>query len=164
MPFAKITNRFDPFWMQWVGTVRRGLSSVFFDGVCLGLIGIWWSGGVSYHGHIYLKHGADPRRAVIIWALLGYFCFKDLRKTSLMLRAVRRVGALLSIPTFRWSAYLVCCLGAAQLAVAQVLAMRVTLWDVGIFHQILWSLVHGLGFNSTLSGAGDFLSDHFAPS
>jgi uncharacterized membrane protein len=40
----------------------------------------------------------------------------------------------------------------------------VRLYDVGIFHQILWGISHGLGFHSTISGAGDFLLDHFSPS
>ena len=53
---------------------------------------------------------------------------------------------------------------ATGISVLPCLALRTTLWNVGIFHQILWSLSHGLGFHSTISGAGNFLEDHFSPS
>jgi len=140
------------------------LGSLFFDGVCLSWVGLAVSGGIPYHGHLYLKHGADSRRVVILLVLLGYACMKSFRQTSWVLWGVRQVGHLLSQQRFRWSVYCVCCLAAIRLAILQTLAMRVPLWDVGIFHQILWSLAHGLGFHSTISGAGDFLGDHFAPS
>jgi uncharacterized membrane protein len=38
------------------------------------------------------------------------------------------------------------------------------MYDVGLFHQILWSLAHGYGFTSTISGAGNFLNDHYSHS
>lgn len=49
------------------------------------------------------------------------------------------------------------------LAILQTFALRFTLYDVGIFHQIVWSVSKGFGFWSSISGAGNFLLDHFSP-
>ena len=148
---------------SWGRRVLRRLAPVIFDGVSLGLIWLWFNGGVFFQGHLYLKHGADPRRVLILWGISGYLVFKRTLKNSYFLRMSLKVGEFLSVRHFRWGFYFLGVMGAIRLAVDQSRALRVTLYDVGIFHQILWSLANGLGFNSTISGAGNFLKDHFSP-
>lgn len=134
-----------------------------FDWSIFTFLGIWLSGGVPFRGHLYLKHGADPRRAAILIGVLGYFFSPQLRQTSFILRTAQRLTEALRLPKGRrlWLSLGLCM--AVMIAIGQALALRFTLYDVGIFHQILWSLNHGLGFFSTLSGAGNFLLDHFCP-
>jgi uncharacterized membrane protein len=142
-------------------SVRKWASFVF-DWIILLFLFIWISGGVTYHGHLYLKHGADSRRAALLVAILGYFLFPEFRKTSRVLKLVLAFGNSLKSPHVRTSAYIIVLLFTVALAIEQTLALRVTLYDVGIFHQILWNLSHGFGFQSTISGAGNFLRDHLA--
>jgi uncharacterized membrane protein len=53
---------------------------------------------------------------------------------------------------------------SAGISVLQCLSLRTPLYDVGLFHQVIWGLAHGYGFSSSISGAGNFLLDHFSPS
>ncbi len=139
-------------------------SALIIDLLILGFLGIWIVGGVPWNHHVYLSHGADSRRAAIIIALFTYYRIPASRETSLFLRAGARFWSLLQTSSFRWCVYGVFSLMAVIAAVLQALAMDVTLYDVGIFHQILWNLNQGFGFQSTISGAGNFLQDHLSPS
>ena len=147
-----------------VGRGKFNWGVLGFDLIIFSLLNIWFAGGIPYGGHLYLKHGADPRRAAIILSILGYFLFPRLRKESTFLQILLRLGQALTRPMARWAFFAGVFGWACVLAIQQTLAMRVRLYDVGIFHQILWSITNGLGFHSTISGAGDFLKDHLSPS
>ncbi len=147
-----------------VWTALRRIITAGFDLFILCLLFIWLCGGVPFQGHLYLKHGADPRRAAILLGILGYFCYPRLREKSFILRSVNSIGLLLARPKLRWGLYALSFIYALLLNILQTLALRVPLWDVGIFHQIFWGIKNHLGFHSTISGAGDFLTDHFSPS
>jgi uncharacterized membrane protein len=83
---------------------------------------------------------------------------------SRVIRGAQMVLDALRLPLVRILLLGTCAAWAVALGVAQTMALRAPLYDVGIFHQILWGLSHGYGFLSTLSKAGNFLLDHFAPS
>jgi uncharacterized membrane protein len=142
-----------------------------YDLLILSFVVVWLAGGISWNSHLYLKHGADSRRAAILVGLGGYFLVwvfqpalrLTFQKDSWVLSGVLKFGEKLREKRFRWWFYLSFIAVAAVLAVMQTLAMRVPLYDVGIFHQILWSLSSGEGFHSTISRAGNFLQDHFSP-
>ena len=136
---------------------------ILFDLLLLFLFIVMMTGGVSFSSKRYLRHSADLRRILLLLGGVGFF-FKLLREQSLILRAVMAFNLRLKRPTFRWGILLTGACFALFLAILQTRALRVTLWDVGIFHQILWSLSQGLGFQSSLSGAGNSLLDHFSPS
>ena len=121
-------------------------------------------GGVRWQGHLYLKHGPDLRRIILLLVGFFYFLLPQTRQKSFILKGAQKFFEALMIPRFRWC-FALSALGVSlALSVLQAFSLRTTLYDVGIFHQILWSLSQGLGFHSTISGAGDFLSDHFSPS
>ena len=134
------------------------------DIIVLVLIGIWLMGGIPWGGRLLLKHGADPRRAAIFLTLLIAWAFPQLRTESLVLRWVRKAGEQLLLPRVRWTVLAGAATWAAVVGVLQTMALRYPMWDVGIFHQVIWSLAHGHGFTSTISGAGNFLRDHLSPS
>ncbi len=144
--------------------IQSNIGSWIFDSILCGLLWIWVWGGVNWNSHLYLSHGADLRRAAIIWGLSGYFLFPTLRRRSITLRGIPILRKYAAIPRVQWATLLLCFIFSVATSIAQCLALRVTLYDVGIFHQILWSLKHGFGFHSTISGAGNFLMDHFSPS
>ena len=144
---------------------RRSFAGWGIDFLFLSLFCIWAIGGLPFKGHLYLKHGADLRRAILVVAVGTYAFIPGLREQSFFLRLGKCFWAkLVSSSRMSWLLVGVVGLFAVILAVMQSLSLRVTLYDVGIFHQILWSLVHGFQFHSTISGAGNFLYDHFAPS
>ena len=146
---------------------RRSMGSpaVFlFDLVLILLIGILVIGGVPYHSKIYLKHSADVRRVAIAWGIMGAVLFPSLRVKSLILLGCTLFYRKMSSASFRWNLFGLVGVFAAVLSILQTRSLRVPLWDVGIFHQVLYSLNRGLGFQSSLSEAGDFLTDHFSPS
>jgi uncharacterized membrane protein len=127
-------------------------------------MGLWLAGGVSLGGRLWLKHGADPRRAALLVGL-ALMTVPLLRKRSWVARGVfRAVEELERNRGLRWALLFFALIWACVLGGLQTLALRYPLWDVGIFHQILWNLSHGNGFGSSLSGAGDFLRDHLSVS
>lgn len=142
----------------------KQLGGWLFDFLILASLGIWIFGGISLGGHLYLKHGADLRRGGIILGFSGAYFFPQVCLKSYSLRWVFAFGHALEKSVFRWTVLFLVMGFASALAVFQTLALRVPLYDVGIFHQILWSLSHGLGFFSSISKAGNFLHDHFSPS
>lgn len=122
------------------------------DALTLALLGIWLGA--------LLPHGADPRRAAILVALLGAALGV---RGSRVLSAARALARALGTPRGAGRALAAWLVLTGALGALQALALRVPLWDVGIFHQIIWSLSQGHGFVSTVSGAGNFLADHFSP-
>jgi hypothetical protein len=144
--------------------MRRPWTPYLLDAVIAGLVGLWLAGGIEWQGRLVLRHGADPRRAALIIGGLGAWLWPAFRERSLWVGLARRSWAWLETRRGRRIALgsgfaLACAIG-----VLQALALRVPLYDVGLFHQVLWSLAHGHGFVSTISGAGNFLLDHLSPS
>jgi uncharacterized membrane protein len=139
-------------------------SPIALDLILAFLIGIGFLGGISWKGHLYLRHSIDCWRiAVAVGIVTLLLCPKKMNK-SLFIRTAFFLKQKLNQSRFRIF-FLTGMLGfAIILAITQTLALRVPLFDVGIFHQILWSLSHGLKFHSTISGAGNFLLDHASPS
>ena len=142
----------------------RASSAIAFDLVQIFLIGLWMMGGVPFNGHVYFPHGADPRRAALILGIIAYFLSPTLRERSFILRASLQFGQLLTRPMPRAGFFFAVFILAMGLGILQTLALRVPLYDVGLFHQVLWSLTHHHAFHSTISGAGNLLWDHFSPS
>jgi hypothetical protein len=132
------------------------------------LASAFW-GGIEWHGHTMLRHGADPRRAAILALVLGAWLCRAYRERGSWPRVARAAGSRLAEGSargrrLRWGLLAGAWIVAGAVSVLQCLAMRTPLYDVGLFHQILWALAHGHGFLSTVSGAGDFLRDHLSPS
>lgn len=140
------------------------LPVVLIDVVVFAFLVTWVIGGIPCHGKLLLRHGADPRRAALLIALAGAFFVPSWRQSSLILSGVRSVWRKLLELRWRWLLLGLACLWAIGLGVAQGLAIRFPVFDVGIFHQILWGISNGHGFTSSVSGAGNFLVDHFSPS
>ncbi|HUP57302.1 MAG TPA: DUF2079 domain-containing protein [Bdellovibrionota bacterium] len=141
----------------------RALARIL-DTLVLLLLGVWLAGGIPWNGKLLLKHGADPRRAALLLGLV-LFAVASLRSRSLVVRAVERVvDRLEKSSRLRWAVLAAVATFASVLGALQALALRYPLWDVGIYHQIVWNLSQGQGFGSSLSGAGDFLRDHLSVS
>lgn len=153
-----------PSRSRHLGFLKPIFGALFFDLWVGFFLAIWVMGGLKIHDHLYLRHGADPRRAALIFAVLGYVASPILREKSLWIRGALGFAKLLTRAWVRWIIFLGIAIFATILAVYQTLAFRVTLYDVGLFHQIFWCIGRGLGFHSTVSGSGDFLQDHLAPS
>ena len=144
--------------------MSRRLGPLLLDALLLALLALWFVGGVNWHGHVILRHGADPRRTAIILAAIAAWAWPSLWGGSVILRGAERFWSWLETRRGRRVALaggfaLACAIGCLQ-----ALALQVPMFDVGLFHQILWALAHGHGFVSTISGAGNFLVDHLAPS
>ncbi len=135
-----------------------------FDFLITLLLLIWLCGGFLWQGHLFLKYGADPRRAALILAFLGFFLFSEIRQKSLLYAGLCWAYQKILLRKWRWVSLGGICFWSLSLGVLQTLALRFPMYDVGIFHQILWALAHGYGFHSTISGAQNFLSDHLSPS
>jgi uncharacterized membrane protein len=144
--------------------MRRNWGTFVLDALIAALVGLWLMGGIEWQGRLILKHGADPRRAALIVGALGAWLWPAFRARSFWVRFALRFWSWLETRRGRWIALGGGCLLACVIGVLQTLALRVPLYDVGLFHQILWSLAHGHGFVSTISGAGNFLLDHLSPS
>lgn len=134
-----------------------------YDALVLLCLALWLAGGIPWHGKTLLKHGADPRRAALIVGFLGLLS-PALRQRSRVLAAARSAGLQLLEPRWRRRLLLGAMLWGSALGALQTLAFLVPSWDVGIFHQVVWSFLHGYGFWSSISLAGNFLMDHLAPS
>ena len=139
-------------------------ASLFLDALIIALILTWLAGGIPWHGHLLLKHGADPRRAAVLLTLLAAWLSSRTRHKSRVIFFVSRIHGLLLQSRWRWGILGVTFLGSVAVSIAQTLALRYPLYDVGLFHQILWSLANGHAFASSISKAGDFLQDHLSPS
>src|SRR5207248_1273353 len=96
-------------------------------------------------GRLWLKHGADPRRAALLLGAV-LVCVPMLRKRSWVARGVEwSARELERNRPLRWALLGFGMAWACALGALQALALRYPLWDVGIFHQILWNLSHGNG-------------------
>lgn len=144
--------------------MRRNLGTFVLDALIAALVGLWLVGGIEWHGRLILRHGADPRRAALIVGAMGAWLWPAYWARSFWVGLARRIWAWLETRRGRFIALGAGCLLACVIGVLKTLALRVPLYDVGLFHQILWSLAHGHGFVSTISGAGNFLLDHLSPS
>lgn len=132
------------------------------DLVLLILAVLWGLGGIQWQGHVILRHAADLRRAGILLALLLAWLVPILRTKSVWLRATYWFWGALKSRRFRWSVWGAAFGVALLLGVLQGLALRFPLWDVGLYHQVVWAVAHGHGFVSTISGAGNYLLDHLS--
>lgn len=132
------------------------------DALSIACASIWLAGGVPWGGKRLLSHGADPRRAAIGLVILAA-AIPACRELSWGVRSARGVWKALQLPKWRWRILAFVTAWACALGALQALGLSYPMYDVGIFHQILWSLDHGLGFWSSISGAGNFLYDHFSP-
>src|SRR4051812_15148123 len=65
---AALVQGFKGVWVK-----VKGSWSLFFDFFIFLLLGLWLSGGISIGDHLYLRHGADPRRAALLLGVVGYF-------------------------------------------------------------------------------------------
>lgn len=144
--------------------MRRHWGTFAVDVLLSTLVSLWLVGGIEWQGRMILRHGADPRRAALIVGVLSLWFWPAFRQRSLWVGAARKFWLWLETRRGRWTAWGIGLGLACVLGVLQTFALRVPLYDVGLFHQILWSLAHGYGFVSTISGAGNFLLDHLSPS
>ena len=139
-----------------------------FDLLIATLLLVWFAGGIPWGGRVILRHGADPRRAALLALAIGAWFFRTefpaVFQSSRAIRWSRKALDRLHEPRIRWATLALGTLWAIGLGVSQTLALRSRLYDVGIFHQILWAISTGHGFLSTVSRAGNFLMDHLSPS
>lgn len=154
-------------FLRYCAWVTR-ISAIFLDALILLFLGVWLVGGIPWGEHVLLPHGADPRRAAILLILIAA-AFPKLRARSRCVGWARGLAVKLSSANKQGRLWrrvlLVLAAGVAcAFVVAQAYALRFPLFDVGIFHQLLWNLSRGNGFYSPVSAAPQFLSDHFVPS
>src|SRR5690242_17646567 len=95
-----------------------------YDFIVLALLGLWLWGGFTWKDHLYLRHGADTRRAALILGLLGYFCVPMVREKSKVIWGVLSLGRALQKPWFCGISYLFVACAAVAIAVLQCLALR----------------------------------------
>lgn len=141
----------------------KSIRGILLDLVFVFILGMWWNRGFSYHGRQILPYGPDWRRLLMIIALICFWKAPFLFNESKFLRAIRFFFDTLLTPRGRWTVFGLTLGYAIILGIAQTLAIRYPLYDVGIFHQIIWNITQGNGYLSTISKAGNFLLDHFSP-
>lgn len=126
-------------------------------------VGVYFSGGIAWGAELLFSHGADLRRLVLLVGFLS-FCFVPKWRVGSRISAATQWVVEQLKTTGGLSLFLGCFLALLLcVSVLQFLALRAPLWDIGLFHQILWNIKNGNGFESTVSGAGAFLRDHFSP-
>ncbi|OFZ78755.1 MAG: hypothetical protein A2583_09800 [Bdellovibrionales bacterium RIFOXYD1_FULL_53_11] len=133
---------------------------IILDILAGSLLAVWLAGGIPWNGKLLLRHGADPRRAAVILCLIAWFALPALRDKSIFLKGARAIMKWLEKPSARWGLFAFAFFWSCALGILQTLSLRYPLFDVGLFHQILWGISHGHGFTSNISGAGNFLLDH----
>ena len=143
--------------------IARTLTARALDALAVIGIALWLQGGVdawsSWIGP------SDFRR--IAWLITAGLCFyRPLRDSSIVASAAESFWqSLCSSRSARWVLLSLAMGWAIALGVFQSLALRFSIYDVGIFHQVLWSISNGFGFwCSSNNGGGNFLLDHFSPS
>lgn len=109
-----------------------------------------------------LIHGPDFFRAFTLMLLFFIFCFKNSFEKSNTAVFFRKLTPFFLSSRGRWSFFLVCFLVTTFTNLMQALSLDFSQWDVGIYHQIVWSLSTGNDFHSTISEAGNFLWDHLS--
>ncbi len=143
---------------------RLRAATVFLDFVLFSLALIWFLGGIPWHDRTILRHGPDLRRVMLGVAGLAALAWPELRARSIWLRMGFGFWRWLETRRGRWAALGVGCLLACVIGVLQALALRYTMYDVGLYHQVFWAVSQGHGFLSTISGAGNYLLDHLSVS
>src|SRR3954468_3601622 len=94
------------------------------DAVALLFLGLWISGGITLGGRIWLKHGADPRRAALLLGAVLIFV-PILRKRSFVAAGVVRAAHELEINrALRWALLGFAGAWACLLGVLQTYALR----------------------------------------
>lgn len=131
---------------------------------------LWLSGGIAWGDRVILRHGADPRRAALILLFASLVVIfrapmspiaMALQK-SVFVRSALQIAKGFAEQRTRLKVWWGVTALSVLIGVAQALGLRFTMFDVGIFHQVLWGISSGHGFVSTVSGAGNFLLDHLA--
>lgn len=115
--------------------------------------------GIPWGAKRLLRHAPDLQRALAVVLVLGWFRWGPttltLKIVGYTLEFLRRSKARYAV-LGAWAAF------AVFVSVLQTQALQYTQYDVGIFHQVLWSLSEGLGPWSSISKAGNFWHDHLA--
>ncbi len=136
------------------------------DALCLMFAAIWLAGGIPWPfpsgDRWVLAHGADPRRAALLIAAVIWLV-PSLRASSLVMRIAYRAWDWLLFPANRWRVLSGLALLSIVLGILQTYAVRYTLYDVGIYHQVIWGLARGDWSTSTISNTGNYLLyDHLS--
>lgn len=125
---------------------------------------IWLMDGVPWEGSKILRHGADLRRLAVTLAVFAWCFFPLTRQKSLILQMVAMAWKMLTHSwQFRYGTLAAVTFFASSLGALQLMALRLPLFDTGTYHQILWALIRGKGFLSTVTKAQDYLLDHLSP-
>jgi uncharacterized membrane protein len=131
------------------------------DLLCAIFLAVWILGGIPWGDRWILTHGADPRRAALLVAG-SMWMVPWLRERSWILKACFTFWDKLQEARVRWIVLGFLTVWSILLGIFQTYALRYTLYDVGIYHQVIWNLAHGNGFASTLSSTGSYLLDHLS--
>ncbi|MFL5814539.1 MAG: DUF2079 domain-containing protein [Bdellovibrionia bacterium] len=130
-----------PFWLRGVD---------FLSG---GLFGVWL---------FHIAHPADVRR-IFLALVIGCCLFAaQARRKLFFVRLFRKIfSALVLRPKLRRTLGFSFVFLLIAKGTLKALALEYPLFDVGIFHQLLWNVSQGNGFLSSISEAEQFLRDHF---
>lgn len=137
------------------------MPAVLFDGLVFLLLALWAIGGISIGGGPPIPYGVDTRRVATGLLVVGNFV-PWLRQRSLLITGCRGILQRLLDSGPRRVVLAIGFAIACLSALSQTFAFRFPLYDVGLYHQVIWGVAHGHGFVSTISGAGNYLGDHFS--
>lgn len=137
----KRDQRAFPFWLRGVD---------FLSGT---LFGVWL---------LHIAHPADVRR-IFLALVIGCCLFAaQARRKLFFVSLFRKIfSALVLRPKLRRALGFSFVLLLIVKGTLKALALEYPLFDVGIFHQLLWNVSQGNGFLSSISEAEQFLRDHF---
>lgn len=144
------------------------LPAFLFDALVTILLAIWLFGGIPFQGKVLLTYAPDLRRSVGLLLLLGVTIrsvsprLKAYLEFSLWIAAISRTLDFLRESRHRYLVLGIWTGFGVLTSILQAYALEVTQYDVGIFHQVLWSLGEGQGPWSSISRAGNFWMDHTA--
>jgi len=119
------------------------------------------SGALFAAWFFHLAYPADVRR-VFLGLLIACCLFSAKARRGLFFVRLWRgtFAALTRRPQWRTRIAFAFALLLIAKGTLKALALEYPLFDVGIFHQLLWNLSQGNGFRSSISGAELFLRDH----
>lgn len=109
-----------------------------------------------------LHYTIDVRRMLLLVGGLAAWKSVPFRAESRVVKLLLVAWEGLQTRRGRWTALALVALWGSITGVFQALALRFPQYDVGLFHQIIWNIAHGNGFQSTISRAGNFLLDHLS--
>jgi hypothetical protein len=109
----------------------------------------------------HLAYPADVRR-IFIGLLIGCFLFSARARRELLFARLGRGAFCALVRHLKLRKTAAFAFGGLLIlrGTLKALALEYPLFDVGIFHQLLWNLSQGKGFLSSISGAEQFLRDH----